>query len=52
MRLPVDRPQHDESPQVARCEQRTPAETLKAVHEFLRFQIEEHRTGDPETVQK
>jgi len=28
------------------------SETLNAVHEFLRFQIEEHRTGDPETVQK
>jgi hypothetical protein len=27
-------------------------ETLKAVHEFLRFQIEEHQTGDVETVQK
>jgi len=27
-------------------------EALKAVHEFLRFQIEEHRTGDPETVEK
>ena len=25
---------------------------LKAVHEFLRFQIEDHRTGDPKTVQK
>ena len=27
-------------------------EALKAVHEFLRFQIEEHQTGDAETVQK
>ncbi len=27
-------------------------EALKAVHEFLRFQIEEHQTGDLETVQK
>lgn len=27
-------------------------EALKAVHEFLRFQIEDHRTGDPKTVQK
>ena len=27
-------------------------ETLKAVHEFLRFQIEEHQTGDAEAVQK
>jgi hypothetical protein len=26
-------------------------EALKAVHEFLRFQIEDHRTGDPITVQ-
>jgi len=25
---------------------------LKAVHEFLRFQIEDHKTGDPETVRK
>jgi hypothetical protein len=28
------------------------SETLEAVHEFLRFQIEEHQTGDAETVQK
>jgi hypothetical protein len=28
------------------------SEALKAVHEFLRFQIEEHQTGDAETVQK
>jgi hypothetical protein len=27
-------------------------EALKAVHEFLRFQIEDHQTGDPKTVQK
>jgi hypothetical protein len=27
-------------------------EALKAVHEFLRFQIDDHRTGDPNTVQK
>jgi hypothetical protein len=27
-------------------------ETLKAVHEFLRFQIEEHQTRDTEAVQK
>ena len=27
-------------------------ETLKAVHEFLRFQIEEHQTEDAEAVQK
>ena len=26
-------------------------EALKAVHEFLRFQIQDHRTGDPLTVQ-
>jgi hypothetical protein len=25
-------------------------EALKAVHEFLIFQIRDHRTGDPETV--
>lgn len=25
---------------------------LKAIHEFLRFQIEDHRTGDPKIVQK
>jgi hypothetical protein len=28
------------------------SEALKAVHEFLRFQIEEHQTGDSEIVQK
>jgi hypothetical protein len=27
-------------------------EALKAVHEFLRFQIDDHKTGDPKTVQK
>jgi hypothetical protein len=27
-------------------------EALKAIHEFLRFQIEDHRTGDPSDVQK
>ena len=27
------------------------AEALRAVHEFLRFQIEDHRTGDPMAVQ-
>jgi hypothetical protein len=26
-------------------------EALTAVHEFLRFQIKDHRTGDPLTVQ-
>jgi hypothetical protein len=26
------------------------AEALQAVHEFLRFQIEDHRTGDPPVV--
>jgi len=25
-------------------------EALKALHEFLRFQIEDHKTGDPSTV--
>jgi hypothetical protein len=25
---------------------------LQAIHEFLRFQIEDHRTGDPTTLQK
>lgn len=29
---------------------RTPA-GLEAVHQFLRFQIEEHHTGDPQTVE-
>jgi hypothetical protein len=28
------------------------AEALKAVHEFLRYQIREHRTGDPVEVAK
>jgi hypothetical protein len=27
-------------------------EALAAIHEFLRFQIADHRTGDPGTVQK
>jgi hypothetical protein len=27
------------------------ADAVKAVHEYLRFQIEEHKTGDPLTVQ-
>jgi hypothetical protein len=27
------------------------AEALKAIHEFLRFQIEDHKTGDPKEVQ-
>jgi hypothetical protein len=27
-------------------------EALKAVHQFLRFQIDDHQTGDPKTVQK
>ena len=27
------------------------AEAVKAVHEYLRFQIQEHKTGDPLTVQ-
>ena len=28
------------------------AEALKAVHDFLRFQIQEHKTGDLEVVEK
>ena len=28
------------------------AQALAAVHEFLRFQITDHRTGDPLTIQK
>jgi hypothetical protein len=28
------------------------SEALKAVHQFLRFQIDDHQTGDPKTVQK
>ena len=27
-------------------------EALKAIHEFLRFQIQEHQTGDPLEVSK
>jgi hypothetical protein len=27
-------------------------EAVEAVHDFLRFQIDEHKTGDPGTVQK
>jgi hypothetical protein len=27
-------------------------DALKAIHQFLRFQIEEHQTGDSETIQK
>jgi hypothetical protein len=30
----------------------TNPEAIKAIHEFLRFQIQEHRTGDPLTVQQ
>jgi hypothetical protein len=30
----------------------TGREALEAVHEFLRFQITDHRTGDPLTIQK
>jgi hypothetical protein len=30
----------------------TSPDALKAVHEFLRFQISDHRTGDPTTVAK
>ena len=29
----------------------TNVEAIKAIHEFLRFQIQEHRTGDPLTVE-
>jgi TusA-related sulfurtransferase len=29
----------------------TNPDAIKAIHAFLRFQIEEHRTGDPTTVQ-
>jgi hypothetical protein len=28
------------------------AEAIKAIHQFLRFQIKEHRTGDPLEVTK
>jgi hypothetical protein len=28
------------------------AEAVAAIHEFLRFQIEDHQTGDPMTIQK
>ncbi len=28
------------------------AQTLKALHAFLRYQIKEHQTGDPDTVAK
>ena len=28
------------------------AEALRAIHEFLRFQITDHRTGDPLTISK
>ena len=30
----------------------TNAEAIKAVHEFLRFQIRDHKTGDPIEVVK
>jgi hypothetical protein len=30
----------------------TDAEALKAVHDFLRFQIADHKTGDPLTPRK
>jgi len=30
----------------------TNPDALKAIHQFLRFQIEDHHTGDPESVQR
>jgi hypothetical protein len=27
------------------------ADAIKAIHEFLRFQIEDHKTGDPKEVE-
>jgi hypothetical protein len=30
----------------------TNAEALKAIHDFLRYQIKEHKTGDPLVVTK
>ena len=30
----------------------TDADALNAIHDFLRYQIKEHATGDPVTVQK
>ena len=30
----------------------TDPDALQAIHEFLRFQIEDHRTGDPGTTGK
>jgi hypothetical protein len=30
----------------------TNEKTIAAIHDFLKFQIEDHQTGDPETVQK
>jgi len=28
------------------------ADALKVIHDFVRYQITEHRTGDPLTIQK
>jgi hypothetical protein len=30
----------------------TNPDALKAIHQFLRFQVEDHHTGDPESVQR
>lgn len=39
-------------PNGARLKIETSSESArKAIHEFLRFQIQDHKTGDPETVQ-
>ena len=42
---------YEEVPQGARVVATTKdAEALQAIHDFLRFQIEDHQTGDPGTV--
>lgn len=42
---------YEELPAGARVRIKTgSSEALKSIHEFLRFQIEEHATGDPEQV--
>jgi len=43
----------EELPSGGRVRIKTPnPDALKAIHQFLRFQIEEHQTGDLETIQK
>jgi len=45
--------QFEQTPKGARLKVSSPDEkTIAAIHDFLKFQIEDHQTGDPETVQQ